>query len=298
MNNQEQSVDNHLRATVGVDGTVRAMTTKNPTYAPTGYLQHFSAEEFRFRWLEALSEVRDKWRHRGVDHLARALCDHMDVQGSCHPSLPTLARIMVVKEGTVRKNYKRLVEEGWLIVVPRSQDTNIFQAVLPSYGLELLNQKRETAATRNSVGEWREAADKLLSAMCTGLGIDREGAEATPAWARVEGKVYKLLARLGGPESDVSYVVKRVIEEPPSEIHSPVGLLMARLTKAERSLPKTSRSTRKAKETVKSDEVEKVLASTMEQLTSWRQNEGPATNDRSLERVGVHHEARFMQPHG
>lgn len=88
INNQEQSLNNHLRATVGVDGTVRAMTTKNPTYAPTGYLQLFSAEEFRFRWLEALSEVRDKWRHRGVDHLARALCDHMDVQGSCHPSLP------------------------------------------------------------------------------------------------------------------------------------------------------------------------------------------------------------------
>jgi hypothetical protein len=298
MNNQEQSLDNHLRATEGVHGTVRAMTTKKPTYAPTGYLQHFSTEEFRFRWLEALAEVREAWRHSGVDHLARALCDHMNIQGSCHPSLATLAREMAVSEGMVRDNYKILVAEGWLIVVPRHQETNIFQAVLPAYGLELLNQKREAAANRNSVGEWREAADKFLSAMCAGLGIDREGAEATPAWARVEGKVYKLLARLGGPESDVSYVVKRVIEEPPGEIHSPVGLLMARLTKAERSLPKASRSTRNAKARVKSDEVEKVLASTMEQLTSWRQNEGPATNDRSLERVDVHHEARSMRPHG
>lgn len=274
------------------------MTQNKPAYAPSDYLQHFSADEFRFRWLEAFAEVRDKWRHRGVDHLARTLCDHMNVKGTCHPSIPYLARIMVVAEGTVRNNYKSLVAEGWLIVVKRSQDTNLFQAVLPAYGMDLLIRKREAAANRNSVGDWRDAADKVLSAMCIGLGIDRVGLDATPEWARIEGKVYRLLERLGGPQADVSYVIKRVVEEPPREIHSPIGLLMARITQAERGLPKADGRKRARRTTGASDELEKVLASITQSLTSWKWVEGPVNDDRSLEHVDVDEEAHFRQPHG
>ncbi|MFM8650152.1 MAG: helix-turn-helix domain-containing protein [Actinomycetota bacterium] len=274
------------------------MTTNNPDFAPSEYHQHYSAEEFRFRWLEALSEVRDEWRHRGIDHLARALCDHMNVMGSCHPSLPRLSKIMVISEGTVRKNYQRLVEEGWLIVVPRWMETNLYQAVLPTYGLQLLMQKKEVASNRNSVSEWRDAADRVLSAMCIGLGVERGEVESAREWARIEGKVFRLLERLGGPQADVSYVIKRVIEEPPRVITSPVGLLMARITKAERSHPNRQGRNKKRSSTEHSAALEKIHTSTTKSLTSWKQIEGPATNDRSLERVGSDEEECFTQPHG
>jgi len=213
----------------------------NPKFAPAAYQQHFNKAEFRFRWIDALVEVEDDWCISSVDHVARTLNSYMNESGECWPAVETLSRSMRVDPRTVRRAVSALVERGWLISVLRPGDTNLYQAVLPEHGLELLLARREQRANSSTATDWQEATHRVLDAACAAFGISRGDWAGTKEWARVEGRTRQILQRLGGPGSDIGYLVKALTYEPPIEgVREPVGFLLRRLSKVSTRLPAAS----------------------------------------------------------
>lgn len=238
-------------------------TTDTTPFAPEGYAEYFGCKEFKFRWIDALVEVRDRWCSRSVDHLARALQSHMDTQGECWLAIPTLAQEMRVSKCTVSRALSLLEENGWLFITKRPGFTNIFQAVLPEYGLQLLLQRRAERADRPSSKDWQVATGQLLDRVCLALGIDRLRWSSTTEWARVEGRVRQILQRWGGPNVDTEYLVRALTTEPPVDpIREPIGFLLQRLGDVSRTVPNTSGK----KKEPKTRESTSISADALEQL--------------------------------
>jgi len=232
----------------------------NPKFAPAAYQQHFNKAEFRFRWIDALVEVEDDWCISSVDHVARTLNSYMNESGECWPKVATLARAMRVDPRTVRRAVSALVEHGWLISVPRPGETNLYQAVLPEYGLELLLARREQRATSSTTADWQEAVYRVLDAACAAFGISRVDWAGTKEWARVEGRTRQILQRLGGPALDTDFLIKALTYEPPvAGVRDPVGFLLARLSIVARQIPAAS-GKRKTTRVVPSPDFEKLMA--------------------------------------
>lgn len=203
----------------------------NPKFAPAAYQQHFTTAEFRFRWMDALVEVEDKWFKSSVAHLARALGSYMDRSGECWPAVSTLAHAMRVDQRTVRRALSALVEYGWLIAVMRPGNTSLYQAVLPEYGLELLLRSREKKADLPTAADWQEATYRVLDSACAAFGISRCDWAGTKEWARVEGRTRQIIQRLGGPAADTEYLIKALTHEPPvNGVREPVAFLLKRLS--------------------------------------------------------------------
>lgn len=233
-------------------------------FAPEQYVEHFSTTEFKFRWIDALVEVREDWCSRSVDHLARALQSHMDTQGKCWIALPTLAREMRVAKITASRALSVLEENGWLFITKRPGYTSVYQAVLPGYGLQLLLDRREERANQPSPKDWQTATDDFLSQVCVLLGIDHARWSSTSEWARVESRVRQVLQRWGGPNVDVDYLVKMSVVEPPVEpIREPIGFLLHRFSELSRLVPSTSGKKRSKQEPVKK---KSLTADALEQL--------------------------------
>jgi len=216
------------------------MTQKSPSpkFAPAKYADHFTPQEFKFRWVDALVEVREAWLIRSVDHVARVLLRYLDQDGYGYPGIPEMTRAMRVSKRTVSRSLAALVEHGWLIVTDRTWDTNEYQAVLPEYGLELLLERHEKRSRSRTVEAWQAAASQILERSCALLGIAQDEWKGTKEWARVEGRTRQLLKRLGGPEVNTDYVVKLLTQEPPeSGVFSPPGFLLKRLSQVSRLMP-------------------------------------------------------------
>jgi hypothetical protein len=210
----------------------------SPKFAPAKYKEHFTLEEFKFRWVDALVEVRDEWVNRSVDHVARVLVGYMDQEGFGYPGIPAMARAMRVSKSTTRRAIELLVENGWLLKATRNARTNEYQAVLPEYGLNLLVERREERSRSNSVGEWQTATQAVLDRSCAMLSISPGEWAGTSDWARLEGRVRQVLRRLGGPNADLDYMVKLITQEPPvSGVRNPVGFLLERLSRISRIMP-------------------------------------------------------------
>ena len=232
----------------------------NPRFAPAAYQQHFNAAEFRFRWMDALVEVEDDWCITSVDHVARTLNSYMNESGECWPAVETLAHAMRVDPRTARRALSALVEHGWLISVPRPGETNLYQAVLPEYGLELLLARREKRANSSTTADWQETVNRVLGAACAAFGISRGDWAGTKEWARVEGRTRQILKRLGGPALDTDFLVKALTYEPPGDgVRDPVGFLLARLSSVARQIPAAS-GKRKTTRVVPSPSFEKLVA--------------------------------------
>jgi len=194
-----------------------------------------------------------------VHIIRRSCCSYMNESGECWPKVATLARAMRVDPRTVRRAVSALVEHGWLISVPRPGETNLYQAVLPEYGLELLLARREKRATSSTTADWQEAVYRVLDAACAAFGISRVDWAGTKEWARVEGRTRQILQRLGGPALDTDFLIKALTYEPPvAGIRDPVGFLLARLSIVARQIPAAS-GKRKTTRVVPSSKFEKLM---------------------------------------
>jgi DNA-binding transcriptional ArsR family regulator len=248
----------------------------NPRFAPAAYQQHFNTEEFRFRWIDALVEVEDDWCIASVDHVARTLNSYMNESGECWPAVETLARAMRVDPRTVRRALSALVEHGWLISVSRPGNTNLFQAVLPEYGLELLQARRERRTNQSTTAEWQDATCRILDAACAAFGISRSDWSGSKDWARVEGRTRQIIQRLGGPALDTEFLIKTLTNEPPVDgVRDPAGFLLTRLSRVSRLVASASGKRRAARPTPTVD-----VSRLVEEVVSKQKARAAAMNDR------------------
>lgn len=220
----------NLLDVVGVVGTVGGMPNENASTvsAPSDYLQHFGYDEFKFRWLEALGLERDDWRRGTELFTAYVLSSFMDAQGACYPSIERLATPMCKSEDTVRRALRTLANHGWLMIVPRANRTNQYFAVLPAYGMQLLLDQRATGHSGTAGAELHAAVARVLTVACDAHGFDQAQLTQERSWARIEGRLYQVINRLGGPHMDLSSLTRWMSEEASEGVSSPVGFLLAR----------------------------------------------------------------------
>jgi hypothetical protein len=211
-----------------VDRHVQGMAKNSPTeiHAPDRYLTHFTPQEFKFRWAEALMAETSKWRTSTDLLTALVLASFMGVSGDCHPGMDRVAQAMKTSRETTRRSVRRLEERGWLIVIPRPQKTNQFLAVLPEYGLDLLVESRGIESRGSSVDEWNTAVESVIEPVCLVLGVARAEWSHMPEWARVEGRVRQIIQRMGGPTADLSSFIGYLCNEPPQQLTSPPGYIL------------------------------------------------------------------------
>ena len=220
----------NLLDVVGVIRTVGGMPNDitRTVSAPSDYLEHFGYDEFKFRWLDALGLERDDWRRGTELFTAYVLSSFMDVQGACYPSIERLATPMCKSEDTVRRALRKLATHGWLMIVPRANRTNQYFAVLPAYGMQLLLDQRATGHSGTAGAELHAAVARVLAVACDAHGFDQAQLMQERSWARIEGRLYQVINRLGGPNTDLSSLMRWMSDEASDGVSSPVGFLLAR----------------------------------------------------------------------
>ena len=206
----------NLLDVVRVGDTVDCMSSENTrsVNAPSDYLEHFGYDEFKFRWLDALGLERDDWRRGTELFAAYVLSSFMDAQGACYPSIERLATPMCKSEDTVRRALRTLANHGWLMIVPRANRTNQYFAVLPAYGMQLLLDKRATGHSDTAGAELHAAVARVLAGACDAHGFDQARLMQESSWARIEGRLYQVVNRLGGPHADLGPLLRWMSEEP------------------------------------------------------------------------------------
>lgn len=212
-----------------------AMTTPPTNPLSPKYADHFNENEFKFRWLDAL-ELAETDLKRSEVFSAYVLAHFMDVHGACYPSVPRVARRMKLSSSAARRSISALEEEGWLIIEPRTSDTNWYQAVLPLHGLvALIEERNKKHAEGPSQLEWERALWQVLTGVCRSLSLPLRDMVNEPDWAKVEGRARQLIQRNGGPRSDLAWLIRRISLEPPTEVRNPLGFLLSRLAQVSKS---------------------------------------------------------------
>lgn len=205
--------------------------TDDPFYElliPYDYRNHFSAAEFKFRWFEALMEDEAEWRRSTELFMASMLLYYMDQRGICYPSVTQMARIVRKSPDTVRRALRNLVDNGWLIIQPRVNQSSVYHAVLPDYGFALLVKKRKKKSDVESMSGPFTKVNEVLVEVCTRLGIDKTRLEAFPEHARLVGRLIQIVQRVPEGGNHTEKLIYAMTSEPPPQMHSPHGFLMAR----------------------------------------------------------------------
>ena len=210
------------------------MTAPLNTPSPN-YRDHFAENEFKFRWLDALELAKTDLKRTEV-FSAYVLAHFMDVHGSCYPSVARIARRMKLSTSAARRAISALEEAGWLIISPRTSDTNFYQAVLPFHGLvALIEDRNKRNVEAPSQKEWERALWQVLNGVCDALSLSLRDMVDEPDWAKVEGRTRQLIQRNGGPRSDLTFLIRRISLEPPTHVRNPLGFLLSRLAQVAKS---------------------------------------------------------------
>ena len=198
------------------------------SYLSSEYLEWFSPEELKFRWTEALGLETSKWRRSTELYTALMLASFMDAEGSCFPALESLAQPMKKSQDTVRRSLKILEEEGWLVVIPRPNRSNIYQAILPHYGLIKLIEKRKQKRQVFSFYDLKSSMEGVLGLTLSAYGFNWLDTEFFPDWARLEGRIIQLINQMGGPSANLAPLVRWMTEGAYSGVETPVAFLLKR----------------------------------------------------------------------
>ena len=209
--------------------------------APPDYRSYFTLSEFKFRWLEALMLVNQKWCRGAEIFTASILVHFMDQQGLCFPSVDKLAKSMRKSPDSVRRSLRELANNGWLVIQNRSNKTNLFQALLPDFGLQALTESRRQKIEPSPMIAHREIVNRVLEDVCRHHGFDLKKLAVFPEHSRLVGKLFQVVQRMPGGEHQVERLIDMMCEEPPPTIKSPHGFLMARATEFARGYGATGK---------------------------------------------------------
>lgn len=223
----------NLLAAFAQGGTFSDMSfeTRTQVGIPNIFLENFALDEFKFRWIDALGLETAEWRTSTDLYVALLLATFMSTSGECWPSIESLATPMRKSVDTVRRSLKRLESNGWLIIVSRTNHTNRYQAKLPEYGVLLLLADRESSRKDSLVQARTDVVNQILELVCRKNGFNRGELEKEAGWSRIEGRLYQLLHRLGGPQADNTVLIRWMTDGDWSSVRSPIGFLIDRASK-------------------------------------------------------------------
>lgn len=192
---------------------------------PAVYFEHFTLDEFRFRWADIIST--DPSPSARMHHAAMTIAlRNFDSLGSAHPRVDTIAAGMHVTVNTARTALHELEEHGWLHIEKRSGTSNLYQALLPSTCepaiVEVASSRRRDKPTSNTLAVAHTLAVGLLGA----LGVTEDNSPALP---RIRGQISQILATAADVEIEAGFVMRYVLDELPRTVNDPVKICHKRL---------------------------------------------------------------------
>lgn len=193
---------------------------------PSVYFEHFSLNEFRYRWADIISI--DPAPSARMHHAAMTIAmRNFNGYGSAYPSIPTIASGMHVSETTARAAIQDLSEAGWLHIHERQGQTHMFQALLPPSCVptivDLATQRHRTLETGPDV---LTVAHHTAGVLLNVLGGDPADHKA---FIRIRAQIASILNSAYDTEGEARYLIKYVLDEVPQQIRNPIGLCHSRL---------------------------------------------------------------------
>jgi hypothetical protein len=237
------------------------------------YLEHFTPNEFRFRWLDATA--CDPVLSRRGNHLAARLVTLWFDGNHTSSSYAELQRITGMSRKTLERALPELSELGWINVTHRGSVIGIDLA-MSDRGLDLLLEERERrqsfAGRRAGNDEWTE---RIIAHLVTTLALNPEQAERLPRWRLLRSKIRSIVSHMLCYETESRKLVDSLTESLPSAIHDPAGLLLSRAAEHIRRYPHLGARAPRPKNGSSARLVDETIASIASSLTGPRTRQVP-----------------------
>lgn len=190
------------------------------------YLEHFTPNEFRFRWLDATACDPDLSR-RG-NHLAARIFTLWFESNHARTSYAELQRITAMSRKTLERALPELAERGWISVTHQGSKIEIGLA-MSEHGLDLFLEERERrksfAGRRATNDEWTE---RIMVHLITTLALHPDHTERLPKWRLLRAKIRSIVSHMLCYETESKKLVDTLTESLPKSIQDPAGLLLSR----------------------------------------------------------------------
>ena len=233
------------------------MNHSHSTQITNRYLEHFTPNEFRFRWLDATA--CDPALSRRGNHLAARIFTLWFESNHARTSYAELQRITAMSRKTLERALPELAELGWISVTHRGSNIEIGLA-MTEHGLDLLLEERERrqsfAGRRATNDEW---TDRIITRLVTTLELHPEQIERLPRWRLLRAKIRSIVSHMLCYETESQKLFNTLTESLPTSIQDPAGLLLSRADEhirlhphlsARSPRPKKNQTTRLIDETI------------------------------------------------
>jgi DNA-binding GntR family transcriptional regulator len=193
---------------------------------PAGYREHFSIEEFKFRWHEASG--LDCNLHFRANHLASRLMSLRVTDAQLVTNKQTLARITNMSVRTMDRALGELEDRGW-VQVTRDAGLQIL-LVLPDHGLEALLVERQSLSIQREQRHQRETAvQSILQQIASAHSVRIEELQFDKQWAIFRQRVRSVVNRMSSLESEIKTFMRTLSDPLPADVVSLPALLSSRI---------------------------------------------------------------------
>ena len=249
------------------------MNHSNYTPVTDRYLEHFTPQEFRFRWLDATG--CDHALSRRGNHLAARLVSLWFESNHTRTSYAELQRITAMSRKTLERALPELAELGWVNLTHSGSAIGLSLA-MSDRGLDLLLEERERrtsfAGRQVHNDEWTES---IMSHLVTTLALHPEHVERLPRWRLLRSKIRSIVSHMLCYETECRKLVDSLTESLPASIHDPAGLLLSRAAEHIRRYPHLSARAPRPKNGSSSRLIDETIASIAGSLTAPRTRQVP-----------------------
>ena len=202
------------------------MNHSHSTQITNRYLEHFTPNEFRFRWLDATA--CDPALSRRGNHLAARIFTLWFESNHARTSYAELHRITAMSRKTLERALPELAERGWISVIHQGSTIEIGLA-MSEHGLDLFLEERERrksfAGRRAANDEW---TDSIIAHLVTTLELHPDQVERLPRWRLLRAKIRSIVSHMLCYETESKKLVDTLTESLPKSIQDPAGLLLSR----------------------------------------------------------------------
>ncbi len=249
------------------------MNHSHSTKITDRYLEHFTPNEFRFRWLDATA--CDPALSRRGNHLAARIFTLWFESNHARTSYAELHRITAMSRKTLERALPELAERGWISVTHQGSTIEIGLA-MSEHGLDLFLEERERrksfAGRRAANDEW---TDSIIAHLVTTLELHPEQVERLPRWRLLRAKIRSIVSHMLCYETESKKLVATLTESLPTSIQDPAGLMLSRACEHLRLHPHLSARAPRPKSGASAQFIEATIANIAESLAVPRTHQVP-----------------------
>jgi hypothetical protein len=218
--------------------------TSFPTHLlPGDYLDHFSIDEFKFRWHEATG--LDTKLHFRANHLASRLMSLWIVDANLSTSKAELARITNTSVKTMDRALVELEHRGW-VDVTRMDRLSIY-LMIPEHGMESLLLHRQRIEHQRELRATRETSTReVLLAVSDAYDVPRKTVLTGPQWQIIRSRVRSTINQMTDITQESNKLTISICESPPARCSSPMAVVGARIDEHLKRYPHLQRRKSKA----------------------------------------------------